>query len=116
MDPDLGRKSVNSGIMPTIYLVFMNKLAIGLCPQAFGTLEDAWNGARKQTQEYHDAGGRNLRMLHATFQEFVSSDRPSGSEPPNMLIRDWIWGDYGLGESDTKRVLGECTIKEMTFY
>ena len=92
----------------------MNKLAIGLCPQAFGTLEDAWNGALKQTQEYHAAGGRNLRMLHPTFQEFATSDRPSGSEPPNTLIRDWIWGDYGLGESDTKRVMGECTIKEMT--
>ena len=92
----------------------MNKLAIGVCPQAFRTLEDAWNCALKQTQEYHAAGGRSLRMLHTTFQEFVSSDRPSGSEPPNMLIRDWIWGDYGLGESDTKRVMGECTIKEMT--
>lgn len=115
MDPDLGRKSVNSGIMPTIYLVFMNRLAIGLFPEAFGTLEDAWNAALTQTKEYLAAGGRNLRMLHATFEEFVRSDRPSGSEPPNMLIRDWIWGDYGLGESDTKRVLGECTIKEMIY-
>ena len=89
----------------------MNKSHIGLHHKVFGTLEEAWNGAKKLTEEYHEAGGRNLRMLHATFQEFANSPRPSGTDTPNQFIPEWIWGDYGEGGPETRRVMGEAFIK-----
>lgn len=97
--------------MAPMFLIFMNKSHIGLHHKVFGTLEEAWNGAKKLTEEYHEAGGRNLRMLHATFQEFANSPRPSGTDTPNQFIPEWIWGDYGEGDSETRRVMGEAFIK-----
>ena len=99
--------------MPVFYLVFMGRNAVDLLPGMHLTLEDAWNHAKKSTEEYHKNGGRNLRLLHATFEEFLSAPRPSGTETSNIFIPDWIWGDYAHGGADTRRVMGECTIKKM---
>lgn len=96
-----------------MYLVFMGRNASNLHHEVYKTLEEAWNAAKKLTEEYYARGGRNLRLLHATFEEFLAAPRPSGSESPNSFIPDWVWGDYGLGESDTRRVMGECTIKKI---
>jgi hypothetical protein len=101
--------------MPKVYLVFMGRNALDLHHTVFDTLENAWLGANKLTEEYHAAGGRNLRVLHATFQEFTTQPRPSGSDGPNRFIPDWIWGDYAGGGADTRRVMGEATIKEIVF-
>jgi hypothetical protein len=79
----------------------------------FYTLEEAWNGAKFATEVYHKAGGRNLRMLHSTFQEFAISSRPDGTDGQNRLIPDWIWGDYASADSETRRVMGVATIKQI---
>ena len=99
--------------MPSIYLIFTSKSHLGLYHEVFYTLEEAWNGAKFATEEYRQSGGRNLRMLHATFQEFLHSSRPDGTDGQNRLIPDWIWGDYASADSETRRVMGEATIKEI---
>jgi hypothetical protein len=92
------------------YVVYLNKLAEAPHYMNYATFDEAWAGAKMALEEYNNNGGSAMRLLHSSASECMAAN-PDG-RGGSSFVKRWIWADWGLGDSETKRCLGDGIIIE----